>query len=190
MRILQSLGTTACTLVLGASLFVPAALAEEFPPCAQGGTQDPKTGVCTYPLQQAESARDFTVNDDDCDTIGKRYDPISGTCIGGTSTYSGTPGSINTTYLKGYADSIKGIINEILVPVVVAIAFLLFIWGVFKAYIWSGASDTERAKGHQFILWAVIGFVVIFAVWGLVNMVDSILNFGQAGKTAPRPPTI
>jgi len=103
---------------------------------------------------------------------------------------SGGQGSINIGYLKGYGDSIVYIINFIFVPVVIALAFLLFIWGVFKAYFWKGASETDRASGHQFILWAVIGFAVIFAVWGLVNMVDSILNFGQAGKTAPKPPTI
>lgn len=96
---------------------------------------------------------------------------------------------INTTYLQGYANSIISIINGILVPVLLAIAFFTFMWGVYKYFILGATSETERTTGREFILWGVIGFVVIFSVWGLVGMVGSTLGLSPGG-TAPAYPTL
>lgn len=96
---------------------------------------------------------------------------------------------INTTYLQGYANSIIGIVNGILVPVLLAIAFFTFILGVYKYFILGATDGTERTKGREFILWGVIGFVVIFSVWGLVGLVGSTLGLSPGGS-APKYPTL
>ncbi|MDE2021584.1 MAG: hypothetical protein KGI71_01515, partial [Patescibacteria group bacterium] len=82
-------------------------------------------------------------------------------------------GGINTSYLQSYSDSIVGIINSLLVPVLLAIAFLAFLWGVYKYFILGADNETERRAGKQVVLWGLIGFVVIFSVWGLVGLVMS-----------------
>ncbi|MFZ3043587.1 MAG: hypothetical protein WA058_00545 [Minisyncoccia bacterium] len=96
---------------------------------------------------------------------------------------------INTTYIKGYSDSIVGIINNILVPVLMAIAFIYFLYGVYKYFILGADSDTERKTGRQFVLWGIIGFVAILSVWGLVNIVGSTLGLSPGGNS-PAVPTI
>ena len=78
------------------------------------------------------------------------------------------------------------VINDIMIPVLFAIAFIVFLWGVAKAYIFNGADEAERAKGHQLVLWGIIGFVVMISLWGLVNIAAN--TFGLAGDLAPRPP--
>ncbi|MFA6408264.1 MAG: hypothetical protein WCW36_02200 [Candidatus Paceibacterota bacterium] len=95
---------------------------------------------------------------------------------------------INTTYIKGYSDSIILIINSYIVPSLMAVAFIVFLWGVYKYFIFNGDSDTERAKGRDFVLWGVIGFVIITSVWGLVNMVSDTL--GLTASHAPALPTL
>ena len=75
------------------------------------------------------------------------------------------------------------VINGILVPVLFAIAFIVFIYGVAKAYI---ITPEKRAEGHKLILWGLIGFVVMLSVWGLVNAVSN--TFGLAGGYAPPIP--
>jgi hypothetical protein len=114
-----------------------------------------------------------------------------------TGTGSPTPGTfaaqgsggINPSYLQGYSNSIIGIINRMFVPVLIAIAFITFLWGVYKYFILGAESDTERATGRQFVLWGIIGLVVIFSVWTLVNIVSGTLGF-PTGGLAPRPPLI
>ncbi len=85
------------------------------------------------------------------------------------------------------ASTILFIINSVLVPVIFALAFIVFLWGIFKTYIWSGGDDAAVKQGHQLILWGIIGFVVMISLWGLVNVVAN--TFGLAGVVAPRTPT-
>jgi hypothetical protein len=95
---------------------------------------------------------------------------------------------INVAQVKGYSDSIIGIINNILVPVLMAVAFIVFLYGIFNYFILGGSSDAERAKGKQFALWGIIGFVIILSVWGLVAVVGSVFGLSLGGGS-PTPPT-
>lgn len=118
-------------------------------------------------------------------TPGSSSDIPSGLSNTGTpagSTAAGGSG-INTTYLDNYKSGILYVINSILVPVLISIAFLVFLWGVAQAYIISGASEDAREEGHKLVLWGIIGFVVIFSVWGIVNIVGATLGL-SAGGTA------
>lgn len=98
-----------------------------------------------------------------------------------------TAAQINKTVIESYSRDIINIINGIIVPVLLAIAFIVFIWGVYKYFILGAADEKSRTDGKQFTFWGVIGFVVIFSVWGLVNIVIQALNL-NSGNT-PRPPT-
>lgn len=96
---------------------------------------------------------------------------------------------INLSVIKPYSDGIIGFINTVLVPVLFAIAFLYFVYGVYKYFILGAESDTERATGRQFVLWSIIGFAVILSVWGLVAVVSQTFNIAPGGS-APGYPTL
>ena len=96
-------------------------------------------------------------------------------------------GGINTFYLQGYASSIIGIINTILVPVLLTVAFLVFVYGVFNYFILGAANESKRTEGAQFVLWAVVGFVVILSVWGLVSLLGSTLGLTVGAAPPPYP---
>jgi len=75
---------------------------------------------------------------------------------------------------------IIGLINNVLVPVIFALAFIVFIWGIFRYFI-AGAEDTEsQKKGKQLIIYGLIGFVIMFSVWGLVNILTNTLQIGYS----------
>ena len=85
------------------------------------------------------------------------------------------------------ASTILYLINYVAVPVLFALAFIVFLWGIANAYILS-AGDPEKVKeGHKLVLWGIIGFVVMISLWGLVNVVAN--TFGLAGYGAPLLPT-
>lgn len=90
--------------------------------------------------------------------------------------------------VKGYADSIISIINDVFVPVLFAIAFLYFVWGIYKYFILGATEEAAKGEGRQFVLWSLIGFAVILSLWGLVNVVTSVFNL--TGTLAPNPPRL
>lgn len=96
---------------------------------------------------------------------------------------------MNLGILQGYSMSIISLIYFLFVPTVIAIAFITFLWGVYKYFILGADSDTERETGRQYILWGLIGFAVIVSVWGLVYMVSLTFGLFPGGPPLP-PPTV
>lgn len=107
-----------------------------------------------------------------------------GRCIGGSS----SSGGINLEVIRPYSEGIKNFINGILMPVFMAIAFIVFLWGVFKYFIWGAENEMEKADGRKFVMWGIIGFVIILSLWGLVNLVTGVLALPN--NNAPAPPRL
>ena len=80
---------------------------------------------------------------------------------------------------------IIGTINHILVPVIFAVAFIVFLWGVANAYIISRGNSAKVKQGHELILWGLVGFFVMLSIWGLVNIVANSIGISGVGA----PPT-
>lgn len=81
----------------------------------------------------------------------------------------------NSRPIESFAGFFIGLINTVIVPVVFAIAFIVFLWGVFNYFIAGGANEEKRQEGAKFVFSAVIGFVVMLSIWGLVNLAGSLL---------------
>lgn len=83
-----------------------------------------------------------------------------------------------TTDICAVALKLLNIINFVLVPLIFAISFLVFLYGVAMKYILSNGDDGKVKEGHQLILWGLIGFVVMISLWGLVNIVANTFGIG------------
>jgi len=81
-------------------------------------------------------------------------------------------------------------INNILVPVIFAVAFIVFLWGAFQTFILGANDATVKEKGKNLMLWGLIGFFVMVSVWGLVNILTGTVSFsGNSGPTGGTPTT-
>lgn len=80
-------------------------------------------------------------------------------------------------------DAIMNIINNVLVPLIFAVAFLVFIWGVFQYFI--AKSEEAKENGKNLILYGLIGFFVMVSVWGLVNILVGTFSLNNAAPTLP-----
>lgn len=76
-------------------------------------------------------------------------------------------------------------INNILVPVIFAIAFIVFVWGAFKTFIVGAQSEETKEEGKNLMLWGLIGFFVMVSVWGLVNILTGTVTFGNNTGVTP-----
>ncbi len=78
-------------------------------------------------------------------------------------------------------------INSILIPAILALAFLVFVWGIFLYFIKGGADDEAKGKGRSLMIYALAGFVVILIFFGLVNLLIEGFGSGLEGDTITRP---
>jgi hypothetical protein len=84
------------------------------------------------------------------------------------------------------------VIDEFLVKVIVQIidpliallaacAFIAFIWGVVQFIMYAG-DETKRSEGKSTILWGLAGLVIIFGVYGILNILTATFDLP---KVAP-----
>ena len=65
-----------------------------------------------------------------------------------------------------------GIIN-LLIPLVIALTFIVFLWGIVQAWILGGGDETKVTQGKQIAIWGIIVFVVMIGVWGILALIRS-----------------
>lgn len=78
---------------------------------------------------------------------------------------------------------LKGIVEQVVNPLIVLLtmgAFVVFLWGVFLLVKNSG-DDTKRAEAQSAIFWGIIGLVIIFGVYGILNIATA--TFGLNAVT-------
>ena len=63
--------------------------------------------------------------------------------------------------------------NTILIPFVIGIGFLFFVWGMFQYFIAGGANDEAKEKGKSLMIYATLGFILILVFWGIINILAS-----------------
>lgn len=73
-------------------------------------------------------------------------------------------------------------IDSVLVPLIFSLAFIIFLWGVFRFFIAGGEDKEKREEGKKFVMWGVIGFVLMFSLWGIVNLIINSLGFDTQHK--------
>lgn len=78
-------------------------------------------------------------------------------------------------------------IDNYLVPLLFAVAFIVFIFGIFQYFILGGADEEKRTKGRSLMLWGMIGFFVMVSIWGILNLLVNSLGFSSSAR--PNLPT-
>ena len=73
-----------------------------------------------------------------------------------------------------------GFINNTLIPILLAIAFLVFIIGAVRFFLLAGDGNEEgKKKGRSLMLAGIIGFVVIVSIWGIVALIANGLGLND-----------
>jgi len=68
--------------------------------------------------------------------------------------------------------------NGVLIPFILGIGFLVFVWGMFRYFIVGGANDEAKESGKSLMVYATLGFVFIIIFWGIVNLVAQSTGLG------------
>ena len=108
-----------------------------------------------------------------------------------TSVSAATPAATPAPTLAGglgpFLLQFVALIDLVLVPLLFAVAFIVFIFGIYRFFIQGGANEEKRETGKQLMVWGFIGFFIMFTVWGIVNLLKNSSGLGD--QTRPDLPT-
>lgn len=91
------------------------------------------------------------------------------------------PGTIQAIICK------VGNIMDIVIPILVVLGVVYFVWGVVGFVI--GNDEEAKARGKDKMIYGIIGLVVIVAMWGLVGIVTRTFDLnGGANVNIPTVP--
>lgn len=85
--------------------------------------------------------------------------------------------------LSYFEEAIIGIgdLITLLIPIVIALGLLFFIWGMVQFIIAAG-DDEAKAAGKQRMVWGIFALFVIVAVWGIVQLLADIAGVETGGE--------
>ena len=75
-------------------------------------------------------------------------------------------------------DNILDFTNDVLIPFIIGIGFLVFVFGMFRYFIAGGANDDAKQSGKSLMIYATLGFVLIIVFWGVVNLITDGIGLG------------
>jgi len=78
--------------------------------------------------------------------------------------------------------------NNVIIPFIIGIGFLVFVFGMFQFFIAGGANDEKKEQGKSLMIYATLGFVLIIVFWGIINLLTS--STGLDGETVKNLPTV
>jgi hypothetical protein len=61
-------------------------------------------------------------------------------------------------------------LTDTIIPFLLVIATLFFVWNVVRYFIIGGASEESQEKARQLALWGILAFVLIVSLWGVVRL--------------------
>lgn len=73
---------------------------------------------------------------------------------------------------------ISKVVVQIVNPIILllsAAAFVVFLWGLFQ-FVAHAGDETKRKEGKDAILWGLVGLVVIFGAYGIINVALHTFN--------------
>ena|SRR3989344_560372 len=78
--------------------------------------------------------------------------------------------------LQNFAGSVGRLVAA-LVPILVTIALVVFIWGLVR-YIWGG-TKADHAGGRKIMIAGLISLFVIVSVWGIIFLAQDALGINR-----------
>lgn len=89
--------------------------------------------------------------------------------------------------IQSLGQTVIDLINGVFVPLIFALAFVVFLFGIFQYFILGGHDEEKKQQGRSLMLWGIIGFFVMVSVWGLVNLLVGTFNLNDSSINGGLP---
>lgn len=87
-----------------------------------------------------------------------------------------------------FAATIQSILDALIaslgafVPIGVAVAVVVFIWGIVS-FMYASGDEKSVEVGRQRMVWGIVAIFFIISVWGVVNVLQRMFDVGPINAT-------
>ncbi|MCF7815572.1 MAG: hypothetical protein K9M10_02340 [Candidatus Pacebacteria bacterium] len=75
----------------------------------------------------------------------------------------------HVTAAKGVLDKIEGVILFPLMSLMMSVALLMFLWGMYE-YVLHADEDESRTQGKMHMLYGIIGLLIMISAYGILKI--------------------
>ena len=95
--------------------------------------------------------------------------------------------AVTLTPLQQLVDSFGGLINS-LIPILIAIALVVFFFGLVK-YVWGSGGAERQKQGRSVMIAGLVALFVMVSVYGIIRLMQDALALDtNTSIDVPRPP--
>jgi len=87
--------------------------------------------------------------------------------------------------IQTFLAKILTFINSAVIPFLLALAFLFFLWNAARYFIFESDSEEGRTKASRLAFYGIGAFVFIVSLWGIVNLLVGGLGFNRNTPITP-----
>ena len=69
-------------------------------------------------------------------------------------------------------------INSAVIPLLMSLAVVSFIWGVIQ-YVINSDDENKKSKGRDFMIWGILALTVMVSIWGLVAILGNTFGINN-----------
>jgi hypothetical protein len=84
--------------------------------------------------------------------------------------------------LQDVLPALLGFFDDYLIPFLLGIAFLIFVWNAIKFFVIGGTTDEGKENAKSLALYSIAAFVFILSFWGIVNIFTDGLGFDNCSN--------
>ena len=74
-------------------------------------------------------------------------------------------------------ENISKLIVNPAIELLIAVAFLVFLYGVFE-FVMNSGDEKGRDQGKQHIAWGLVGLFVMVSAFGIIKVILNTINLG------------
>lgn len=78
----------------------------------------------------------------------------------------------NMDSLGGIVNSFSCLLIKSVVPFLIALSVVGFIWGIFQFFL-NPDNEEKKKNGKSFMVWGLIALFVIVSMWGIVGLLSN-----------------
>lgn len=79
------------------------------------------------------------------------------------------------------------LIQRSVIPLIFAIAIVMFVWGAVNFFIISSGEEKKRQEGKQLMIWGIVALTVMLGVWELVAILGDTFGLNTSVLPSVQP---